>query len=231
MRPISRVIIVLGSSPVNGAPYQGLVFAIPLATSGAKRHFVCEEAYMADGGPKQTRFDVDIKPHAYDPLLNPEYFEGVLARRVIAFLIDLVIITAPILLACIFIFLFGLITFGLGWGLFFLVVPGSVIWALLYCGATMGGPASATVGMRTVDIEVRTWYGAPCYFLLGAVHAIAFWVTTSALTPLVLLVGLLNERRRLLHDFLLGTVVINNERRTALLRHAPTLSSRAGGGG
>src|SRR5499427_7069417 len=172
---------------------------------------------MADGGP--GRF-VEIKPHAYDPVLNPELFEGVLARRMIAFVIDLVIISVPIIMACIFIFLFGVITFGLGWALYFLLVPGSVIWALVYYGATMGSPASATIGMRTVDIEVRTWYGAPCYFVLGAVHAIAFWVTTSALTPLVLLVGLLNERRRLLHDFLLGTVVINNERRAALLRHA-----------
>ncbi|HMA71144.1 MAG TPA: RDD family protein [Xanthobacteraceae bacterium] len=171
---------------------------------------------MADGGP--GRF-VEIKPHAYDPVLNPELFEGVLARRMIAFVIDLVIITVPIIMACIFIFLFGVITFGLGWALYFLLVPGSVIWALVYYGATMGSPASATIGMRTVDIEVRTWYGAPCYFVLGAVHAIAFWITTSALTPLVLLVGLLNERRRLLHDFLLGTVVINNEYRAAALRH------------
>jgi uncharacterized RDD family membrane protein YckC len=161
---------------------------------------------------------IDIKPHAYDPVLNPEYFEGVLARRMIAFVLDLVVITVPIILACIFIFLFGLVTLGLGWGLFLLVVPGSVVWALVYCGATMGAPASATLGMRTVDIEVRTWYGAPCYFILGAVHAIAFWVTTSALTPLVLLVGLLNERQRLLHDFLLGTVVINNEHRRRQLR-------------
>jgi uncharacterized RDD family membrane protein YckC len=186
---------------------------------------------MPDGGSRQFGFDMEIKPHAYDPFSHPEYFEGVLARRMIAFLIDLFIITVPIILACIFIFLFGLITFGLGWGLFLLLVPGSVIWALVYCGATMGGPASATIGMRTVDIEVRTWYGAPCYFLLGAVHAIAFWVTTSALTPLVLLVGLLNERQRLLHDFLLGTVVINNERRTVLLRHAGTLPFSASRGG
>jgi uncharacterized RDD family membrane protein YckC len=164
---------------------------------------------MADGGGRR----IDIKPHAYDPVVNPEYFEGVLARRMIAFVIDLVVITVPIILACIFIFLFGLVTLGLGWGLFLLLAPGSVVWALVYCGTTMGAPASATLGMRMVDIEVRTWYGAPCYFILGAVHAIAFWVTTSALTPLVLLVGLLNERQRLLHDFLLGTVVINNERR------------------
>jgi uncharacterized RDD family membrane protein YckC len=57
---------------------------------------------------------------------------------------------------------------------------------------------------------------------LGAVHAILFWVTISALTPLVLVIGLLNARGRLLHDFLLGTVVINNEQRAALLRHAST---------
>lgn len=170
---------------------------------------------MADGGARRI---VEIKPHAYDPFLNPELFEGVLARRMIAFVIDLVIITVPIIMAWIFIFLFGLITFGLGWGLYFLLVPGSVVWALIYYGATMGSPASATIGMRTVDIEVRTWYGAPCYFVLGAVHAIAFWVTTSALTPLVLLIGLVNERGRLLHDFLLGTVVINSERRAADLR-------------
>lgn len=185
---------------------------------------------MADGGPRRLGFDVDIKPHAYDPFSTPEYFEGVLARRMIAFLIDLAIITVPIILVSIFIFFFGLVTFGLGWRLFFLVVPGSVIWALIYYGATMGSPASATIGMRAVDIEVRTWYGAPCYFLLGAVHAIAFWVTTSALTPLVLLVGLLNERRRLLHDFLLGTVVINNGGRASLLRHARPQPSPASGG-
>ncbi len=36
-----------------------------------------------------------------------------------------------------------------------------------------------------------------------------YWISISVLTPLVLLVGLFNARRRLLHDFLLGTVVIN----------------------
>jgi len=51
------------------------------------------------------------------------------------------------------------------------------------------------------------------------VHAVGFWVSTSALTPLVLLVGLCNERRRLLHDIVLGTVVINNAQRAAMLRH------------
>jgi uncharacterized RDD family membrane protein YckC len=65
---------------------------------------------------------------------------------------------------------------------------------------------------------MRTWYGSPAYFVLGAVHAIVYWISVSFLTPLVLLVGLLNERRRLLHDILVGTVVINNPARAQSLR-------------
>jgi uncharacterized RDD family membrane protein YckC len=83
---------------------------------------------------------------------------------------------------------------------------------------TLGGPRSATIGMRTMDLEMRTWYGAPAYFVLGAVHAIVFWLSVSALTPFILLVAFFNERRRLLHDILLGTVVINNEQRAGALR-------------
>jgi uncharacterized RDD family membrane protein YckC len=191
------------------------------------------EAHTADlgpgGGPRRIGFGVDIKPHAYDPYQHPEYFEGVLARRLISFFIDLVVIMVPVAFAWIFILFFGFVTFGLGWLLFGLIAPGTVIWALIYCGATLGSPASATIGMRTVDLEMRTWYGEPCYFLLGAVHAIVFWLTISALTPLVLVVGLLNDRGRLLHDLLLGTVVINNEYRASLLRHAPTGGGYGGG--
>jgi uncharacterized RDD family membrane protein YckC len=161
---------------------------------------------------------IDIKPHAYDPVTQPELFEGVLARRVVAFVIDFVIIAVPVMLAAVFIFAFGIVTLGLGWALYWLLPPASVIWAIVYFGITMGGPRSATIGMRTVDLEMRTWYGAPAYFVLGAVHAIVFWLTVSMLTPFILLVAFFNERRRLLHDILLGTVVINNERRAAAMR-------------
>jgi uncharacterized RDD family membrane protein YckC len=160
----------------------------------------------------------DPKPHAYDPDRQPEYFEGVLARRIVAFLIDAIFVLGPILVLALFIFVFGLITLGLGWFLFALLSPIFVIWAVVYTGGTLGSPQSATIGMRTMNLEMRTWYGAPMYFLLGAVHVIFFWVLTTALTPLVLIVGLLNRRRRLLHDFLTGTVVINNEARAASLR-------------
>ena len=57
---------------------------------------------------------IEVKPHAYDPVANPELFEGVLARRVVAFIIDFIIIAIPVVLAAMFIFVFGIVTFGLG---------------------------------------------------------------------------------------------------------------------
>ena len=173
---------------------------------------------MTNSGPQRIGISLDVKPHAYDPIANPELFEGVMARRVVAFIIDVIIIAVPLIAAAIFIFVFGLVTFGLGWVLFWLLSPASVVWALFYYGLTLGSAASATIGMRAMEVEMRTWYGAPAYFVLGAVHAIVYWISVSVLTPFILLVGFFNSRRRLLHDMAVGTVIINNPARAALLR-------------
>ena len=149
-------------------------------------------------------------PLPFDPWLQPELFRGVLTRRIVAFLIDLLVLAIPVVLVCLFIAVFGVVTLGLGWALFWLVSPASVIWALVYYGASLGGAHSATLGMRVMDLQLRTWTGAPGYFVLGAAHALLFWLSVSFFTPLVLLVGLFNGRRRLLHDIILGTVVINS---------------------
>jgi uncharacterized RDD family membrane protein YckC len=176
------------------------------------------------GGPSSAggawRNDGGVPPHAFDPDLQPELFRGVLTRRVFAFLIDLIVLSVPVILGYIFIAVFGVITLGLGWMLFWLAWPATIVWAIVYYGASIGGPHSATMGMRAMDLEVRTWYGAPGYFVLGACHAVLFWVSISFLTPLVLLAGLLNSRRRLLHDIILGTVVINSSVRTQVASSA-----------
>lgn len=164
----------------------------------------------------------DFQPHAFDPWAEPELFRGVLTRRVFAFLIDLIVLSIPVILAVMFIAVFGLVTLGLGWALFWLVSPATVIWAVIYYGASLGGPHSATLGMRVMDLELRTWHGAPGYFVLGAMHAVLFWLSISFLSPLVLLVGVFNSRRRLLHDVVLGTVIINNSVRKPLTQTART---------
>ena len=175
------------------------------------------------GNPGDTwRSGGGVQPHAFDPQAQPELFRGVPTRRVFAFLIDLVVLTVPVVLGYLFIAVFGVITLGLGWMLFWLAWPATVVWAVVYYGASIGGPRSATLGMRVMDLELRTWYGAPGYFVLGAMHAVLFWVSISFLTPLVVLVGLFNGRRRLLHDIVLGTVVINSSIRTQVAQPART---------
>jgi len=129
---------------------------------------------MSDIGQRRIGVSIDVKPHAYDPVTNPELFEGVLPRRCVAFLIDLTIIAVPVLVAAVLILIIALLTLGLGFALYGLWLPAAVIWALAYYGFTFGSPASATVGMRVMDLEMRTWYGAPAYFILGAVHPIAW---------------------------------------------------------
>jgi uncharacterized RDD family membrane protein YckC len=159
--------------------------------------------------------DGQFRRQTIDPETRPELFEGVLTRRFVAFLIDLVVLTVPIGLAVIFIALFGLLTFGVGWLLFWLVWPLTVVWAVVYYGMTLGGPHSATLGMRMVYLQLRTWTGEPAYFVLGAAHGVLYWISVSVLTPLVVLVGLFSRRRQLLHDLLLGTVIINASAGTA----------------
>lgn len=144
---------------------------------------------------------------AFDPDTNPDLFEDVLSKRIVAFLVDALIIVALMVPAVLIVFVIGVITLGIGWLLF---PPLFVLVALGYVAFTLGGPASATVGMRMGGIEMRTWNGAPVFALLAIMHALLFWVSVSVLTPLVLLVGIFTRRRQLLHDLLLGTVVVNS---------------------
>jgi uncharacterized RDD family membrane protein YckC len=38
---------------------------------------------------------------------------------------------------------------------------------------------------------------------------VAYWVSVSFLTPLIVVVGFFNRRGQLLHDLVLGTVLVN----------------------
>lgn len=153
----------------------------------------------------ETRYSGDPRTMAFDSAAQPEFFDGVRTRRIFAFLVDTAVILFLMMLATFVVAVLGLFTFGLGWFLFPLIWP---FVAILYTMFTLGGPRSATPGMRFAGITMRTWYGAPMYPLLALVHAIGFWLSVTILTPLVLLVSLLSPRKRLLHDILLGTIVI-----------------------
>lgn len=168
---------------------------------------------MANAGFGRPNEPYSDRPAELGPELQPELFEGVVSRRVLAFLVDLVVLAVPVIVGSILVFLFGIVTLGLGLMLFWLFTPAVIVWALVYYGSTLGGPYSATIGMRAVDLEMRTVHGEACSTLQGATHPVLFWLSISAVTPLVLLVCFFNRRKRLLHDIVLGTVVINTERR------------------
>jgi uncharacterized RDD family membrane protein YckC len=147
-----------------------------------------------------------VRADAFDPVARPELFVGVRWRRSMAFVVDVAMVGMLFMIAAIVVFFLGLFTLGLGWMIYF------VLWqavALIYTAFTLGGPSSATSGMRLMGLEMRLWYGAKVYPLLAAVHVILFWLSVSLLTPFVLVVSLVNERKRLLHDILLGTVVVD----------------------
>ncbi|MFK0204420.1 RDD family protein [Agrobacterium sp. NPDC090283] len=144
---------------------------------------------------------------------NPTYaapddwraYSGVLSRRIFAFLIDYAIVLLLCIPAAVIVFFLGVITLGLG---FFLYPALFVIVAVLYFGMTLGGPSQATPGMRAMGIAMARMDGRRIDFLLSTVHIVLFWVINSVLTPLILLAGLFTERSRLVHDFLLGTVIV-----------------------
>ena len=143
----------------------------------------------------------------FDGEVHPELFEEILSRRVLAFAIDALIVVVATIPAFLAVFVLGILTFGLGW-ILFPVVFGVV--ALGYLALTLGGVGSATVGMRAAGIEMRTLGGEAMTPLLAVLEGLLFWVLVSVLTPLVFIVGLMSNRNRLLHDMLLGTVMLNS---------------------
>ncbi len=152
---------------------------------------------VLDGEMISTRLD-DVR--AYD---------GVRSRRIFAFLIDYLIIGLLLIPFGILVFLLGLLTFGLGWSLFGFLAPAV---ALLYVWSTLGGQNQATTGMRLMGIRLDRLDGRPVDGLLAVVHTVLFWAGNVVLTPLVLLVTLFADRKRTLHDLLLGTVVTRDDR-------------------
>jgi uncharacterized RDD family membrane protein YckC len=132
-------------------------------------------------------------------------YSGVLSRRVLAFIVDYMIVLLLCIPAAVVVFFLGIITLGLG----FMLYPALfVIVALLYFGLTLGGASQASPGMRMAGIAVARVDGKRMDFLTAMVHTVLFWLINSILTPLILLAGLFIERSRLVHDLLLGTVVV-----------------------
>lgn len=136
-----------------------------------------------------------------DPMTRPELFDGVMFRRVIAYLIDVTILSGAVL----FLWFLVVVTLGLLGPIAALVTP---VIPIAYHSLLIGGPNSATIGMRMMGIEVRRLDGGRPDLGLALMQTLLFYATL-ALTGLLLIVALFNDRRRCLHDWLSGTLTVN----------------------
>ncbi len=142
--------------------------------------------------------------HETSRMVDDASVEGVRTKRVFAFLIDAVIVFLLCIPVSIVIALLGILTLGLGWILYAVMFP---VVAVSYVAFTMGGTQQATIGMRANGIHILRLDGQKIDGITAVVHSVLFWAGNVVLTPLVLLVTLFSDRKRTLHDLLLGTVV------------------------
>ena len=148
---------------------------------------------------------LDARELEVEPGVRPERYAGVRTRRAFAFLIDFAAVLFLMLVAYVVIAVLGIFTLGLLWFLLPAVWP---VVAILYSVLAVGGPHSATPGMRFMGIEMRTVRGERLDYGIALLHALGFWFSIAILTPLVLVVALFTERKQLLHDLVLGTVAV-----------------------
>ncbi|WP_375461349.1 RDD family protein [uncultured Enterovirga sp.] len=145
--------------------------------------------------------------YARSTLIGPRT-EGVLGRRVLAYVVDLFVIT---LLAALFgtlLAVASVVTFGLTLPLFAILWPAT---AILYSAVSVGGSGTATFGMRIMGLSaLDASTGGRVGFLVAGVHALLFYVGIGTLLLLILdvVIGFARSDRRLGHDLLAGIIVV-----------------------
>lgn len=152
----------------------------------------------------------------------PGLAHGTLLRRVIGFVLDGVIVLIVVKLLAVLLFVFGIVTLGLGLPLLGALpaVP------LLYNWVALLSPLSATPGQAMAGlVVVRDEDLGPPGALAALIWVIGFYVSL-ALSGLPLLLALFTRRHRTAHDLVAGLAVV---RARALTRGPGFWNMRAGG--
>lgn len=148
-----------------------------------------------------------------DPESAPELFEGLLTRRVLAYLIDVAIMTAMVAAVSIVGVIAGFLTFGLAWLALIFVVPLVIVG---YYAATLGSHRRATIGMQMMDLVLTPTRGAPLDGWMAFLHALLFWISFWISWPVSLAFALFTPRRQMIHDLVVGVLML---RRSPMERH------------
>ena len=127
-------------------------------------------------------------------------------RRIVAFVIDMIVIAILAAALSWTIFVFGVLTLGLGfiaWHLMPLVPP-------LYYVITLRGRSAATPGQRLLGLTVRRDLSLTPPNLAEALTWTLLLGLSIALSFAPMLLVLVAKRHRAAHDILSGLVVVNN---------------------
>ena len=138
------------------------------------------------------------------PAQAPHLFGGTILRRSLGYLVDVVFIAVLGLCLAFALSIIGLLSFGLLSPLAILVMA---LWPLLYHSFFLAR-SGATPGMRLLGVELRDWSGRRVEPLQAVLVVLLFYATISLTAWLVLIVVLLNDRGRALHDMLANTLVV-----------------------
>jgi uncharacterized RDD family membrane protein YckC len=138
--------------------------------------------------------------------------EGVLRRRLFAALIDAFFIAVVVGAGWVFCLLFGILTLGLGWGLFVLLPAIPFAYHVLSVAGTGATPGQALCGLAVRRVDDL----GPPDLIQAVISTIGYYITLAT-GGLLLLVALVTQGTRTLHDIASGLVVV----RASRLRTSP----------
>ena len=79
-----------------------------------------------------------------------------------------------------------------------------------YFAATEGSALAASLGKRLYGLRVRLKDGRRLGYRSAFIRALAFYLTVTLLTPLILVLVPMTRGRRALHDVFVGGMVVDN---------------------
>src|SRR5476649_2822527 len=146
-------------------------------------------------------------PHLDDDLLT----SGVMSRRCVAWVFDFFLIAVLVWVLWWILVMFGLLTFGLGFGAMSILpfVP------FCYNFLSLLGASNATPGQQMMGLTVRRDYDLGPPAGLQALASVLLFYLTLATSGLLLVVALFTTRHRTLHDLISGLVVVRVRALTA----------------
>ncbi len=175
-----------------------------------ENRFALDEYHVSN--PKCTQMNRGNKPmqgqnsfELPDPRSSPELFEGLLKRRILAYIIDLFILMFIVSALMLVGGISGIISFGLSALVMMAIAPIAIV---LYYGATLGSHRRATIGMGVMDIVLTPARGMPLDGWRAIAHPLVFWFTSWILPPFSLMVALFTPRRQMLHDLIVGVLMV-----------------------